>query len=585
VLFTTGAAPSQAPPATKEFSRVSQVMRGPRTYRVFFPASYAASQRRYPAIYWVHGFESSAEVESYSRDIAAYVAAHDLVVVDFGPVETTGEFPQYFPELADHIDHTLRTVADRDHRGLSGFSAGGFMAFFLAAKYPDLVSSASSFMGPTEYNVGPKGFDVEFCADDFYANYEGVRTRLVTGSRDFIQFYHRRLNAAWLYAKGNHQTEDFDSEHGAPGVAKTLDFHMQAFANPLPKPAAFTHADPYPNFSVWGWEVTSDRRQPGYTVLENVSPAGFRSAVREWAPGGAVIPRVKLTVSSPRAYVPGTAHAATILRLRDGKLERRTVKADANGRLNFDLDGDQYEVAIGPEASLALSGYTISDASWVTAGQPAHLRVKFWNKGPVRSATAVIKWESSDPGIKFDPPTSRLFGLGPGESAALPLTVVTTAPARPLARIFAVTGAARLPLDLPVFPAAEHAAYKFADGRALDVYQQATTHSEMPLGAGNGDGYAAPGETFAVLIPDGDAYRAAELFSADACLDLSARVSDPWVDYDHTGATAKYTLATVRNECQPGVPLKVLARVLMPHAPNHTVRYIAIDFPIWYRNQ
>ena len=92
-------------------------MGGMRTYRVFFPASYAASQKRYPVVYWLHGYESSAEVEGYSRQISAYVAAHDLLVVDSGPVETTGEYPQYFPELADHIDKTLRTVADRDHRG------------------------------------------------------------------------------------------------------------------------------------------------------------------------------------------------------------------------------------------------------------------------------------------------------------------------------------------------------------------------------------------------------------------------------------------------------------------------------------
>ena len=60
---------------------------------------------------------------------------------------------------------------------------------------------------------------------------------------------------------------------------RTLDFHTQAFAHPLSPPAVFTHADVYPNFSVWGWEVISNRRRPGFTVLENVSPAGFRSAM------------------------------------------------------------------------------------------------------------------------------------------------------------------------------------------------------------------------------------------------------------------------------------------------------------------
>ena len=569
----------------QEFTHSSQVLAGPRTYRVFFPKTYGTSQKRYPVLYWLHGYERAAEVESYSRDIETYVASHDLLVVDFGPVETTGEFPQYFPELADHIDHTLRTIADREHRALSGFSAGGFMAFFLAGKYPDLVSSASSFMGPTEYSVGPKGFDVEFCADDFFANYDGVRTRLVTGSRDFVQFYHRRLNAAWAYAKGNHQTEDFDSEHGTPGMAKTLDFHMRAFADPLPKPAVFSHADPYPNFDIWGWQVTSDRRQPGYTILQNVSAAGFRSTVREWMPGGAPIAQVKLSIASPRLYAPASAHAVTLIHLSDGKVQRRTLKADPQGRLSFDLDGDDWEVGVGgAEGLITASGFEPADNLWATVGQPVHLRVKFWNKGAGRSATTAIKWECSDPAVKFETPTARVFGLGSGESASLPVGFTVAGPAKPVVRIYAVAGTARLPVDVPVFPPAEPTKdFKIADGRALNLWQHANQVEEMPLGDGNGDGYASPGETFAIVFPDGNAYRAAELFSADGCLDLTVRASDSWVDYDHTGASVKYTLATVRKECQPGQPLHILARIVEPNAPNHMVVYRAVEFPVWYR--
>ena len=561
-------------------------MGGTRAYRVFFPVSYAASARRYPVIYWFHGFETSAEVDAYSRDIASYLQTHDALVVDSGPLETTGAFALYLPELIGHIDETLRTLADRDHRGVSGFSAGGFMAFYLASKYPDLVSSASSFMGPTEYNVGPKGFEVEYCADDFFASLEDVRTRLVTGSRDFVQFYHRRLNSVWAFAKGNHETEDFDSGHSAPGVGKTLEFHLRAFAKPLPKPATFTHADPYPNFTTWEWEVASDRRQPGYTILENVSAAGFRSAVREWLPGGAALPQVKLSIESPRLYAPGSLHNVTLIRLRDGKMQRRPLKADGNGRLNFELDGDAYEVGIAAESQIAASGYEPVGDAWVTAGKPAQIRVKFWNKGAARSRTADIRWESSDPAVQFGAPVSRLFGLGPGEAASIPLAFTMKAATRPVVRIFAVIAGHRLPLDVPIFPEAAAAqSYQVADGRTLSVWQHGVQHSEITLGEGDGNGYASAGESFAVLIPDGPALRAAELFSSDPCLDLTVRASDSWVDYDHTGASAKYTLAAIRKECVQGRTVRMLARVLMPDAPNHKLRYYRIEFPIWWKKE
>ena len=62
------------------------------------------SQKRYPVIYWLHGYERSSEQADYGRSIAAYVGAHDVIVADTGPIETTGEFPLYLPELVEHLD-------------------------------------------------------------------------------------------------------------------------------------------------------------------------------------------------------------------------------------------------------------------------------------------------------------------------------------------------------------------------------------------------------------------------------------------------------------------------------------------------
>jgi pimeloyl-ACP methyl ester carboxylesterase len=587
-LFAIALAAAQAPPPPfQELSHASQVLGGQRTYRVFLPSGYNSGTKRYPVVYWLHGYESSGEQDRYFAEIAAYVAQHDLIVVDTGPVETVGEFPLYLPELADHIDRTLRTVPDRDHRAVTGYSAGGFMAFWLAGKFPDLFSSASSFMGPTEYTVGPKGFDVESNFDDFYANYDGMRTRLVTGTRDFIRFYHARLNAIWSYARAGHETEEFDSAQGTPGLAKTLDFHLNAFANPLSKPAVFSHADVYPNFSVWGWEVISNRRRPGVTALDNVSRSGFRSAVREWIPGGADIAEVKLSISSPpRLYAPGSVHSVSYIRLRDGNVRRANLKADAEGRLVFDLDGEATEVGVGPEALLAVSGYRVANGAWATAGQPVQVRVRFLNKGAVRPATETIQWESPNPGVKLEPASSRLFAMMPGESAELPLTVTVEDPARAVVKIVAATegSAMRLGFEIPLFPPAQASQdFRIADGRVWDVYQHAVQHGETALGDGNGDAHAAPGESFAILFPDGPAWRAAELFTNDPCIDNTVRISDSWSDYDHTGASVKYSLPRILPSCQPGTVLHFLARVVQPDAPDHKVRYWSVELPVWYR--
>ncbi len=180
-------------------------------------------------IYWFHGFgerfnqppasrphRNYDQGDDYDGDtIARFVGGHNVIVVkwdgynprtpgesyprpyNISPVETDRQFPLYFPELVAYIDTHYRTIADREHRATAGLSMGGFMSFWVAGKYPHLVSSASNFMGSSEFFVGPRGMAVEYRHEEMRGNYEGMRTRLVTGKRDFIRFYHARMNAIW----------------------------------------------------------------------------------------------------------------------------------------------------------------------------------------------------------------------------------------------------------------------------------------------------------------------------------------------------------------------------------------------------
>src|ERR1022692_3163535 len=167
-------AAAQPTAVIQEGTHRSVVMAGARAYRVYLPPAYATSRTaRYPVIYWFHGYE--AENEGRDRALGAYVGAHPVIVVDSGPADTTGQFPLYFPELIEHIDQTLRTIADRDHRAVTGSAAGGFLAIWQAAKCPDLVGSASSFGAPPEEGAGPQGFEVDSALSDLYPRSEERR--------------------------------------------------------------------------------------------------------------------------------------------------------------------------------------------------------------------------------------------------------------------------------------------------------------------------------------------------------------------------------------------------------------------------
>src|SRR6266851_7520782 len=151
-------------------------MGGLRSYRVHLPTNYATSKKPYPVIYWLHAYEAGDDARD--TQLAAYAAAHDIIIVDSGPADASGNYPLYLPELADHIDHTFRTIADRDHRAVSGFGAAGFLALWEAVKAPDLISSASAISPSRSASIGPRGFEVVSFCEDFHTDYESVRTRL-----------------------------------------------------------------------------------------------------------------------------------------------------------------------------------------------------------------------------------------------------------------------------------------------------------------------------------------------------------------------------------------------------------------------
>ncbi len=74
----------------------------------------------------------------------------------------TGQFQRYFiEELLPYIDSNYRTLGEA-HRGVDGFSLGGFQAIKIAAQYPTLFATAGAYDGtffyamPTGEYVSPK---------------------------------------------------------------------------------------------------------------------------------------------------------------------------------------------------------------------------------------------------------------------------------------------------------------------------------------------------------------------------------------------------------------------------------------------
>src|ERR1017187_9834217 len=116
------------------------------------------------------------------------------------------------------------------------------------------------------------------------------------------------------------------------------------------------------------------------------------------------------------------------------------------------------------------------------------------------------------------PPCRRICrAIAPGQSTDIALTVTVRDPKRALVKIVAVQGDTRMPVEIPLFPpATPFPDFRIVDGTPVRIFQHATEKVQLTLGDGNGDGKANAGERIAILLPEDDVYRAAELFTNDA---------------------------------------------------------------------
>lgn len=140
-----------------------------REYVVYLPPSYYdRPDADFPVVYMLHGFNGGAR-EWEPRDFGTRLdevygsgeLAESIVVMPDGEslwysdTETTPWRTMFVEDMIPHVDAEYRTIDDRDYRGLSGVSMGGFGSWSLGWSYPELFSSISSHMGSLGFTGVP----------------------------------------------------------------------------------------------------------------------------------------------------------------------------------------------------------------------------------------------------------------------------------------------------------------------------------------------------------------------------------------------------------------------------------------------
>ena len=147
---------------------------------VYLPPSYAtATSRRYPVVYFLHGYSMTAE---RMADFLGLQAAADstiangaremiLVLPDADTIysgsmysnsPTTGNWEGFVArDLVNHIDANYRTLAQRQSRGLSGHSMGGYGTIRIGMKSPETFGSLYAMSSCCLMNTAPSQEAIE----------------------------------------------------------------------------------------------------------------------------------------------------------------------------------------------------------------------------------------------------------------------------------------------------------------------------------------------------------------------------------------------------------------------------------------
>ena len=165
ILFLIASAIVSAKPqgSILEVSFVSSDSSSVVPFSIYFPPDYYKSDNAYPVLYHLHSLGGSYQSESREFVAETYEQA-----VEFGFVEPmiivfpdgfensmwadsrNGKKPaetNFIRELVPFVDARYRTIPDREHRLLEGFSMGGFGAVKFLVKYPEMFCRAASYDG------------------------------------------------------------------------------------------------------------------------------------------------------------------------------------------------------------------------------------------------------------------------------------------------------------------------------------------------------------------------------------------------------------------------------------------------------
>ena len=252
LMINSFAAPVKRVDTINVFSKAMQ--RSIKTV-VITPGAYKRKNTRYPVVYLLHGYAGSyANWITRVPLLIQYADVYNVMIVcpdgENGwyinsPVNKSSQYESFVSaELVQHIDSAYKTIADKQHRAITGLSMGGHGGLMLGLRHKQQFGAAGSMSGAldlsglvTKYDIGKLiGDTIQFKWRDYSVLHladslttKGIRIIFDCGVNDFLIQPNRDLHAKLNEQKVPHDYIERPGAHTWPYWTNAIEYQLLFF--------------------------------------------------------------------------------------------------------------------------------------------------------------------------------------------------------------------------------------------------------------------------------------------------------------------------------------------------------------------
>ena len=225
---------------------------------VIKPDSYKKKKNSFAVVYLLHGHSGDysnwiikvPELKDYADTYQTIIVCPDGAFSSWyfdSPIDTTYRYETHLTnEVVDYIDKNYRTIADKNHRAITGLSMGGHGALFLGLRHANVFGAAGSMSGGMDLMESKNRFDImkrigdtvlqakawhDMTVINLIENYTNTSLKIIfdCGDKDIFIDGNRRLHQKMKQLKIPHEYTERTGAHNWDYWKNSFPFQLLYF--------------------------------------------------------------------------------------------------------------------------------------------------------------------------------------------------------------------------------------------------------------------------------------------------------------------------------------------------------------------